>query len=197
MKKSLTVIALVLVISISMVAGTLAMYTITIGDLAEGSVVAKEFILLENGTDTFATGVKIAPGETVDWTFSVKNYDGNRISETAMDLDFAISLAAVTGKTAIAPLVVTVKEITGEGEDATEEQVDLDGTINTATGTGTITFTDEFLLDEVGQEKTFTVSVEWPWETAGVDDIDYAGATHGTALTVSVTGTQASATTTP
>lgn len=179
MKRTLTVVALVLVISISMIAGTMAYYVTTIDDLATGSVVAKEFILLENGTDTFDTGVKIAPGETVDWQFSVKNYDGTKISETGMNLAFTIELAKADGKTgAIAPLVVTV---TDEGNETV-------GT--TITGTGTITFDDEFPLEDGAQEKTFTVSIVWPWETDDVDDTEYAGAGYGTALTVSVTGTQ-------
>ncbi len=186
MKRALIVVALVLVISVSLVAGTLAMYVIEIDDLAEGSVVAKEFILKPGATNTFAENVKIAPGETVDWTFSVKNHDGGFISETAMDLYFAIDLAASNNKSAIDPLVVTVKD---ENED--------DITLAQDSGSGVWTFTDEFELEEEGQEKTYTVSIAWPWETTGVDDIDYAGSGFGTAVTVSVTGTQATPTSTP
>ncbi|HHW74463.1 MAG TPA: hypothetical protein GX744_04325, partial [Firmicutes bacterium] len=67
MKKALTITALVLLISLSLIAGTLAMYVVEIDDLAEGSVVAKEFILEEGVTNTFSDDVKIAPGETVEW----------------------------------------------------------------------------------------------------------------------------------
>jgi len=61
MKKVLTLVALVLILSTSVIAGTLAMYTTTIDNIAEGSVVAKEFILLKDGTDTFTKDLKIAP----------------------------------------------------------------------------------------------------------------------------------------
>ena len=58
MKKALTIVALVLILSTSVIAGTLAMYTTTIDNIAEGSVVAKEFILVEGGTDTFTKNLK-------------------------------------------------------------------------------------------------------------------------------------------
>lgn len=184
MKRALIVVALVLVISVSLVAGTLAMYVIEIDDLAEGSVVAKEFILKPGDTNTFAENVKIAPGETVDWTFSVKNHDEGIVSETAMDLYFAIDLDDAGEKDAIEPLVVTVKD---ENED--------DITLAQDSGSGVWTFTDEFALSETGQEKTYTVSIAWPWE--GTNDIAYAGAGHATAVKVSVTGTQATPTPEP
>lgn len=174
MKKALVVTALVLVISLSLIAGTLAMYVVEIDNLAEGSVVAKEFILLEGATDTFEENVKIAPGETVEWQFSVKNHDGTAVSETAMNLEFAITLSDAGSKEAIEPLVVTVKD----GENIVE----------TASVEGIITFSDEFALDDTGQEKTYTVAIDWPGD--GENDIDYAGAGYGTALKVSVTGTQ-------
>lgn len=177
MKRTLLVAALVLAISTSIIAGTMAMYTITIDDLAQGSVVAKEFVLEPGQTNTFAEDVEIAPGERVEWEFSVKNYEGSIVSETAMDLDIAVDIDNAAGKDAIAPLEITITD-----EDENE--------VGRETGTGTITFSDEFDIDEEGQEKTYTVSIEWPWETEGVDDIKYAGADFGTSITVSVTGTQ-------
>jgi len=182
MKKNLVLAALALAISMSIIAGTLAMYVVEIDDLAEGSLVAKEFILLEGGTDTFEDNVKIAPGETVDWTFSVRNYDGTLVSETAMDLVFSIDIAGITEDNAIEPLIFTVKD---------KDQTAISTETNTVeNGVGTITFTDEFQLDDDGQEKTYTVHIEWPWETQGVDDTHYAGEGYGTLVKVSVTGTQ-------
>ena len=175
MKKALTIVALVLILSTSVIAGTLAMYTTTIDNIAEGSVVAKEFILLESGTDTFTKNVKIAPAETVDWQFSVKNYDGAVISETAMDLNFAVDVIAENGKSVIAPLEVTVKNSNGDSV----------GTVNS---NGKIEFAEELELSAIGQEKTYTVSVNWP--SNNNSDISYAGADYGTAVKVSVTGTQ-------
>lgn len=175
MKKTLVIIAFVLLLTISITAGTIAMYTTSINDLAEGSVVAKEFVLTEGGTDTFLKNIKIAPGETKNWEFSVKNYKGSIVSETAMDLNFNVEVVAADGKKVIAPLVVTVKK--------------PDSTVaGTATGQGTIAFNDEFGLNAVGQEKIYSVSVNWPSNDSV--DINYAGSDYGTAVIVSVTGTQ-------
>jgi hypothetical protein len=175
MKKGLVIVALVLVLSTSIIAGTLAMYTTSIDNLATGSVVAKEFVLLENGTDSFTENVKIAPSETVNWQFSVKNYDGSVVSETAMGLDFNIDVKAADGKAMIDPLVVTVKDQNGN-------------VVGTRTGSGPIQYNSSFALDSNGQQKTYTVSVNWPSNDAV--DINYAGASYGAAVSVSVTGTQ-------
>lgn len=175
MKKVLVIVALVLVLSTAVIAGTLAMYTTSIDNLATGSVVAKEFVLLENGSDSFTENVKIAPTDTVDWQFSVKNYDGAIVSETAMALDFNIQIAAPNGKSMIDPLVITVNDESGN-------------VVGTTTGNGTIDFNNEFALNASGQQKTYTVSVNWPSNDAV--DINYAGANYGAAVTVSVTGTQ-------
>ena len=175
MKKGLIISALVLMIAASLIAGTLANYTTSIDDLAEGSVIAKEFILLENGTDTFATNVKIAPTETKTWQFSVKNYNGSLVTETAMDLDFDISVTNTTGKQAIEPLTVTILD--------EEENV-----VATRTGSGTMHFDDAFTLLAEGQTKTFTVNVTWP--SNNEVDINYAGGGFGTTVSVAVTGTQ-------
>jgi hypothetical protein len=119
--------------------------------------------------------IKIAPLKPLTYQFSVKNYDASIVSETAMDLDFAIDVVAADGKSVIAPLVVTVKNAAGD-------------TVGTVTSNGTIEFADEFELKATGQEKTFTVSVNWPSDDNA--DIHYAGAGYGTALQVAVTGTQ-------
>lgn len=175
MKKILTLVALVLIVSTSVIAGTLAMYTTTIDNIAEGSVVAKEFILVEGGTDTFTENVKIGPSETKDWQFKVRNYNGAVISETGMDLNFAVDVLAENGKTVIAPLNVSVKNPNG----------DVVGTVNS---NGKIEFADEFELSASGQEKTYTVSVNWP--SNNTVDSSFAGTAYGTAVKVSVTGTQ-------
>ncbi len=175
MKKILLTIALVLVVSTSLIAGTLAMYTTSIDNLAEGSVVAKEFVLTEGGTDSFVKDIKIAPGETVNWQFSVKNYDSSVVSETAMALDFDINAQPTDGKSLVEPLTFTVKDSSG-------------AVVGTATSSGLISFSDEFALATDGQEKTYTVSVNWPSDNSV--DINYAGAGYGTSVAVAVTGTQ-------
>jgi hypothetical protein len=178
MKKTLIGLALVLAIVVSVISGTMALYTTTIDKVADGSVVAKEFVLLENGTDTFTKNVKIAPSETTQWAFSVKNNDGSVISETAMSLNFTVNIGAATGKTAIAPLVVTIKDETGK-------------VVGTQTGTGTLSFQDAFALKAEGQTHTYTVIVNWPSDNAVDSAYTSANGDFGTAVSVSVTGTQA------
>jgi len=175
MKRTITIIALILLVSVSIIAGTLAIYTTTLEDLATGSTIAKEFILVEGGTDSFVKDVKIAPAESAAWQFSVKNYNGSVVSETAMDLDFDIDVAASAGKSVIAPLVITVTNSEG-------------ATVGTVTASGKIEFEDAFALSTAGQEKLYTVTVNWP--SNDDVDIDYAGANFGTSVKVSLTGTQ-------
>jgi hypothetical protein len=176
MKKVLWSAALVLAIAVSVISGTMALYTTSIDNVASGSAVAKEFTLLENGTDTFVKNVKIAPTETVTWSFSVKNFSGSVVSETAMGLAFTLNISAPDGQTAIAPLVVTVKDETGK-------------VVGTQTGTGTIAFNDDFALKTDGQTHTYSVSINWP---SSSQDAAYTNANgkYGTAISVSVTGTQ-------
>ncbi|AFL99158.1 hypothetical protein Desde_0711 [Desulfitobacterium dehalogenans ATCC 51507] len=175
MKKVLSIVALALVVSTSIISGTLAIYTTHIDALAQGSVVAKEFILTKGGTDTFVENVKIAPSETMSWQFSVKNFEDTVVSETAMDLDIDVDVLAPNGKKAIAPLVFTVENSAG----------DIIGTVNSE---GKVEINDQFVLSAQGQEKVYTVSVNWPSNTNV--DINYAGAGYGTAIQVSVTGIQ-------
>ena len=91
-----------------------------------------------------------------------------------MDLYYT-KLTAPEGKELIAPLEVTVFDENNNPVETTTE------------GATTYTFADEFELKDEGQEKTYTVAINWP---DGENDIDYAGADFGTALAVSVTGTQ-------
>lgn len=175
MKKVLSIVALALVVSTSIISGTLAMYTTEIDAMAQGSTVAKEFILTEGSTDTFVENVKIAPSETLSWQFSVKNFEGDIVSETAMDLEIELDVLAANAKNVIDPLVFTVENSAG----------DVVGTVNSK---GKVVIADEFALSNQGQEKLYTVTVNWP---SNPDvDINYAGAEYGTALQVSVTGTQ-------
>jgi hypothetical protein len=175
MKKLMITFAFALLLATSITAGTLAMYTTTIDKVAEGGVVAKEFVLTKGGTDTFTKNVNIGPGETTEWKFSVKNYQGSTVSETAMNLSFAVDAIAADGKQVIAPLEIKVKNSAGD-------------IVGTATGNGKIVFGDEFKLAADGQEKTYTVSVNWKSNDAV--DINYAGKNYGTAIKVAVTGQQ-------
>ena len=176
MKKILLSTALVLAIAVSVISGTMALYTTKIDSLADGSVLAKQFTLLENGSDSFVKDVKIAPTETVTWNFGVKNYNGSVVSETAMGLAFTVDIAAQQGQQAIAPLVVTIKNESGT-------------VVGTQTGTGTISFSDVFALKSEGQAHTYTVIITWPSSTGDASYTSDKGS-FGSSIRVGVTGTQ-------
>ncbi|AET67701.1 putative cellulose binding protein [Desulfosporosinus orientis DSM 765] len=175
MKRLIFLLTMVLIMLSSIVAGTLAMYTVSIDNLAKGSVIAKEFVFLGEGTDTFQQGLKISPNETVDWQFKVKNYKDQIVSETDMYYKLTFNVQALTGKKAIDPLTVTVK--------------DLDGNIlNSVTGVGTFDVLGEFPLAVNGQEKEYLVEINWPGD--GNSDIKYAGSKYGTMINVDAAASQ-------
>ena len=176
MKKTVWVLVLLLVMATSVTAGTLAMYTTSIDNLAQGSVVAKEFVFTGDGADSFAQGVKIAPTETVSWQFNVRNYDGHVITETDLYYKLTFHVKASEGKTAIAPLTVTVKD--GGGN-----------VVGSATGVGTFDVLGAFPLAEAGQDSMYTVEVNWPSDDSV--DIDYAGGAYGTTVNIDAIASQA------
>ncbi len=174
MKKVVIFAALILTILSSILAGTLASYTVTLDHMASGSAVAKEFIFMEDGTDSFSDNIKIAPTEKVTWQFAVKNYDGSIVTETDLHYDLTFEVKAAPGKTAIAPLTVTIKDQGGN-------------IVNSVTGTGTIHVSKDFPLSINGQSDAYKVEIYWP----GTDhDINYAGNNFGTSINVSAVATQ-------
>lgn len=175
MKRFAFVLILLLVMAGSVTAGTLAMYTTSIDNLAQGSVVAKEFVFTGEGTDSFTQGVKIAPTETVTWQFNVKNYSGYIVTETDLYYKLTFDVHASAGKTAIAPLSVTVKNESGN-------------VMGSATGVGMFDVSGKFLLSEAGQHETYTVEVSWPSDDS--IDIDYAGGAYGTTVNIDAIASQ-------
>lgn len=175
MKKFIFVSLLLLLMASSIVAGSLAMYTTSIDGVASGSVLAKEFVFLEDGTDSFQQGVKIAPTETVRWQFGVKNFNNQVVTETDLYYKLAFHVSASAGKTAIAPLVVTVKDSSGN-------------TLNSVTGTGDMIVTGAFPLSAAGQEQFYTVEIYWPSNDSV--DINYAGDSFGTTVGIDAVASQ-------
>jgi len=175
MKKLIIISVLILTIIGSVVAGTLSNYTTTISDIAYGSVTGKDFIFLEDGSDTFQQNVKIAPTETVIWQFAVKNYLDYIITETDLSYQLSFDVHATSGKNAIDPLIITIKDENGN-------------IVNTLTGTGIIDVTGAFPLSAEGQSDSFTVEIYWPED----DDVDihYAGDHYGTTINVSAVASQ-------
>lgn len=175
MKKIIFILMLVLTMVGSIAAGTLAMYTTSIDNLAEGSVVAKEFVFVGDGTDTFSQGIKIAPTETVKWQFRVKNYENQVVTETNLYYKLTFNVAASAGKNAIQPLTVTVKDLAGN-------------VLNSVTGVGTFDVLGSFPLSEVGQQKDYVVEINWPGN--GNTDINYAGGNYGTSINIDAVASQ-------
>lgn len=176
MKKVLILTVLVLTIATSIVAGTLAVYNINLGTIAEGSVIAKEFKLTGEGLDNFIYDVKIAPTETVTMDFTVSNFDGAITSETNMDVAIKVDVKAATGKSVIEPVNVVVKDNNGN----------VVSTGSLTNGTGLLSVDTSFTT--VKETKTYTV--EFTWESTN-NDTAYAGAGFGTAAEITVIGTQA------
>lgn len=177
MKKTLTVLLLVLAITTSLIAGTMAYYTVTLDNLVQGTVTAKDFLMLVKGdSEEYITNqlkledLLIAPGETVEWDFTVQNYGDQRITETDLYYRLTFSVDIPEGKSLIEPLVVTVlKGENSEGTFKTDKQQTVDG---------------EFLFTESNnnkQEQTFTVRVHWPHT-----DSDSAYIGHGYGATIKV-----------
>ena len=175
MKKILIISMLVLTITSTVLAGTLSSYTTKIDDFAGGSVTGKEFIFLKDGEDTFQKNVKIAPNETVEWKFAVKDYDGTRITETNLYYKLDFNVFATPDKHAIDPLVVTVKDTQGN-------------VINSVSGTGKISVSGYFPLSDSPQSKTYIVEIKWPSDDK--KDINYAGGNFGTSINVSAAASQ-------
>ncbi len=176
MRQTILILVLLLVMATSVTAGTLAMYTTSIDNMAQGSVVAKEFVFTGNGTDSFAQGVKIAPTETVTWQFGVRNFDGHVITETDLYYKLTFNVKASDGKTAIAPLTVTVKDDSGS-------------VVGSTTSVGKFDVLGAFPLAEAGQSRTYSVEISWPSNDSV--DIDYAGGNYGTTVNIDAVASQA------
>lgn len=179
MKKTLTIVALILAITVSLIAGTMSYYYTELPELAGGSVVAKEFKLTGEETKSDFFDVKIAPGEKVELKFAVSNFEGDVVTETDMAISFKLKLGANGDLKEITPLkIIDVKQ--SDASQAPSLVAKEDGV-----------YTDPTTFKANNSEtKTYIVTVAWPWETEGIKDIEFAGAGAGSALTVSVTGTQ-------
>ncbi len=175
MKKAFVVLMLILAICSSLLAGTLASYTVTLDDMASGSVVGKEFIFLEDGTDTFQNDIKIAPTETITWQFAVKNFEGSLVTETDLYYDLTFDVMPTPGKSAIEPLIIRIKDMGGT-------------VIDTVEGTGSVDVSGAFPLSATGQSASFTVEIFWP--SNDEIDINYAGNNFGTTINVSAAASQ-------
>ena len=166
---------LVLAITTSLIAGTMAYYTVTLDNLVQGEVVAKEFIFVEKeGQQTLSFSDKMAPGETVEWPFTVQNHKDGLVTETDMYYRLTFVVGATDGKQAIAPLAVTVNGQTVTLKDD---------------GTGTFITDGNFLLQSPDNQQSddHRIVLTWPH---GDNDSAYAGNNFGTTVTVNAVAQQ-------
>ncbi|HPX93706.1 MAG TPA: cellulose binding domain-containing protein [Bacillota bacterium] len=175
MKKLITISILVLAIVTSLLAGTMAYYTTQV-DIAAGSVTAKEFIFLSEEIQSFTVNEKIAPSESVQWSFRIMNYEDSLVTETRQYYKLIFDAGAAKGKLAIDPLVIRIKDMKGK----------LLGSIE---GTGSFEYLGEFDHNPKKQSREFTVEMVWPAD--GTNDSAYAGSQFGTAVKVSGIASQA------
>lgn len=173
MKKILPALLLILAIASSLLAGTIAFYTTSV-DIAAGSVTAKEFIFLGDDSQSFTHNASIAPSETVDWSFTVKNYEDSLITETDQYYKLIFSVTGAEGKKPIEPLVVEVVDGAGKVR-------------NSFTGPGNFEILDKFPLETKGQSHSYRVVLHWP---SGNNDTAYAGNQYGSAVTVKAIASQ-------
>ena len=145
MKKTLTILSLVIVIAMSILAGTLAVYTVDTPDYNSGDIVAKEFVFTTEGDANFGDTVKIAPTETVTKSFTVANFKTGITAETDMTVTIVVKVQG-----GITPLQITVD---GYNNSSTAKFNVIDK--------NTVEITVDLLADTQTTE-TFTVSVKWP-----------------------------------
>ena len=63
MKRTITIISLIVAILFSIISGTLALYTITLPNIAEGSVIAKNFVLIGEGSQNSPQTSRLLPAK--------------------------------------------------------------------------------------------------------------------------------------
>lgn len=178
MKKIIITLALVLVIIVSLVSGTLATYTKTLEPIA-GQVEAKQFYI---GTaQTMFPNIKLAPSENTTWTFQVVNYQNSTVTEVDMDMDMDIKLTVGSpeGKQPIDGLVVGLYE---NGKQL--------GTNIIRAGEMKFTIEKAFLAAEKST-RTFEIKVLWD-NGISSDEVDTENADmqNTSKIGVTVTGTQ-------
>ena len=174
MKKKLLLVVLALAILTSLTAGTLAVYTKSVTQSEK--IEAKRFTFTASGS--FAEGYKafkLAPLETVHYTFAVANIDGSNDTVAEVPLEYKVSLEYGDALAAMPGLVVQVLDgSTVVGQD-TEKS-------------GSITFNASSDANEVFN-KDYDVSVYWANDATQTDP-DTAKQSFAKGLTIKVVATQ-------
>lgn len=176
MKKKSMIAVLAVLVLISLVSGSLAVYQSTLPDMG-GNAAAANFVIDGNSNGgLFTETLNIAPGDTQSSTIAVRNSKGSNVTETDMKLNINVTL-----ETEVQPLVLNLK--------------DGDTVLDTATYTSkTIAYdsvTAVFAANDA-TEKVYTIEIVWP-EGDTASDLSYQG--KDISYTISVTGTQVTGTT--
>ena len=97
MKKILLIGVLVCAILASVVTGTLAVYQVSI-DAESGDIIAKTFeFVIGNDQGEFYDDLTIVPGQELNYSFQVLNYNGSTISETDMVVKASFEIISPDG----------------------------------------------------------------------------------------------------
>lgn len=166
MKKTLFMCALGLTVATSMVAGTMAIYTHE-DDLLEtqdATVRAKKFYVGGEMT-SYTPDVRLAPGQSADWTFTATNIDPDSTmkSEVLTDLEISIDGGKIKDW---ADLEISVTDDAGKTTECTKA---TDGKL-------TVTLPEEF-APETAVTKEYTLTFKW-------NDTDPNGTTEDQAALV-------------
>jgi uncharacterized cupredoxin-like copper-binding protein len=160
MKKFFLIIALVLAVVSSLVAGTMAAYTQTL-DIGSGNVLTKQFSISAEESKTFTQDVRLAPGDSVTYKVTVCNDSGIK---TAVHVDGQLVAVSGSGNTQLALSALCP----GDTEAAT---------------TGNSAFT----LDP-GQSSELTFTVSWPYGGDDGKDAQMMESGAASQLKVVITG---------
>ncbi len=160
MKKFFLIVALVLAVVSSLVAGTMAAYTQHI-DVDSGNIVAKQFSIKEGRSASFSGNIKLAPGDKVTYEVTIKN-EGE--VDTTVNVNGALVAASSKGA---------------------NTQLSMTSTCDKATGTGSVY---SFVLAPAATAKvTFTVT--WPYGGDSAVDTKMMSDGNASMLQVDITGT--------
>jgi hypothetical protein len=172
MKKTLLIILAVILIGSAVVYDSLAVYSTT--ETLTAEVGAKRLVLSLEKSTGFDRPFKIAPTESVEFIFTLANYEGSNVTEVPIDATVTVSVKSAQGKNPIGNLTATIYKNDEKLAD-----------INLINGEGWFTFERYLGLDE--ELDTYMVVIYWP---SCNDDIKYMGDGFGNIVEVKATGVQ-------
>ena len=179
MKKFMVTIALVMTIVTSLVAGTLAVCSVTPESITSGAVVSKKFEYKFTGEDKnntiFINDVSIAPGKTVEKYFST-----TADFEVDTNTTFTVTMTAANGKTFNRLINATVyKENT---KNKNKVKWDLMGnTFSGNEGCNSGEIIETYKASDAEVTTNYKVVFTWP---STDDDSDFIGYNYANAISI-------------